>query len=295
MQSNKIALEVTSPSIRSSEEAIKNSVEKISAAVKKLGNIDYINIPEIIEENHEGKPYYRNIDPREFGRLLHEKTGKEIIVNKVVAHLPSKEFETWLTESISKFNLTNFVFVGVGSDHKKYPGIFVTDANKATAKVAQLTNKNLHTGNITIPSRNNEVQKIIEKTASGCNFFTTQILYESSGIKKLLHDYDKECKNKSTKPATIFLSFAPAASKQDIEFFKWLGVEFTLEIENRLLQAGDEEIGHVSVKIIREIYSEIIEYREKNNIHVPISLNIEAIFLQNLELAAELIKSLKQK
>src|SRR5207247_9071193 len=87
-----------------------------------LENLDAVNIPEVLEENHAGQPFYRDLDPRDFAALLGD-LRVDPIVNKVVAHVPSESLlRRWIHESLEQHALRNFVLVGGNSSRVRYPG-----------------------------------------------------------------------------------------------------------------------------------------------------------------------------
>ncbi|MDP3742090.1 MAG: mycobacterial-type methylenetetrahydrofolate reductase [Candidatus Micrarchaeota archaeon] len=280
---NKTMLEVAPPAKRTSTESINNTVEKI-AALANEHQVDYINIPEIIAENHEGTPLYKNMDPREFGCLLKSHTKAQIVVNKVVTHLPSAEFDTWLSNTVNQYNINNVVFVGGNSNSIKYHGINVIQANQ------KASNFNINIGNIAIPTRPNEVERLIAKTQSGCTFFTTQILFEADSMKNTLLQYANQCKKKNLTPATFFLCFAPLSDSLDIEYIKWLAAYLPKETEAKL----EKNPKKASVELAVEILQDIRNFRETTNLSIPLSTCVEPISTRNLDLAKEMLNAIRK-
>ena len=91
----------------------------------------------------------------------------------------------------------------------------------------------------------------MRKGSNGIEFFTTQVLYDSEKINKMLKYYDDICKENDVMPRRILLSFAPVSSKKNIDFLKWLGVEIPLHTEKRLLDE-DSDMTDESLKIARD-------------------------------------------
>jgi len=289
-------LELVPPSKRATPDAVSNSVEKISSEINKLECISCINIPEVIEENHVGVPYYRNIDTRIFGKSLFETTGKKIIVNKVIAHLPKPMFEEWVKETVRDYGINSMVFVGASREPFSYVGPSVVEADQCVANLAASDGggvglKGLEIGNILIPGRENEVERSIAKTKAGCSFFTTQLMFQPESFNEFAKEYCEECAKKDLERKRFFLSFAPARSGEDVEFFRWLGCDIPTSVISRLKESGDT-MGNTSIDIARDTLSDIMDFIEKNRLDIPISLNVEVIFMQNLPLAVEMIKSL---
>lgn len=275
-----IIFEVIPPGKSASEAHVKKIADKIADAINETRGISALNIPEIVEENHLGLPFYRNLDSREFGVLLRDKCSKDLIINTVVVHKPKDRLEQWLDESIS-CGIRNFVFVGAKINSINYPGPSIIEANSIS------NSKKINIGNILIPERENEADRLIKKSVSGCNFFTSQVLFEPENILKVLKDYSLKCEKSGVKPAKIFLSFAPVSRFDDIEFLRWLGVEIKESTEKIFKQA--QIIGEESTRKITDVLKEIFNYVEKNKINIPLGLNIEYISLHNLESAINLV------
>lgn len=275
----KIMYEVVPPSKRSSEQYREKVVNSLADSISRMKSVDILDIPEIVEENYCGKPYYRNFDSREFASILKKKIGKEIVINKVVPHFSSKpKFKEWLDETTENYRIDKFVFVG-GTFKMAYPGPTVLEANK-------LAHSNgLIFGNIAIPTRPNEAESLAAKTAAGCSFFTTQILFEPEKISDIIKEYAEECRKQNLKPSKFYLSFSPISDTEDIEFFEWLGVHINERTKSRLMHAGNA--GLESVRIVQEAYSKIISQADGL---VPIGANIEQVTLHNLQLSENLVE-----
>lgn len=280
---NKIIFEVM-PYPKTASESYANKItDKIVNAVNEMEKVSIINIPEIVEENHIGQPYYRNIDARKFGKELGEKCNKEIMVNTVVVHHKSKGyFEQWLGESIDKYGVKNFVFVGAKIPTLKYPGPSVPEANLIAKS------KNVNFGNIFIPDRPNEADRLVEKTKAGCKFFTSQVLFEADAALSAIKQYTEKCKSNELKPSKFYLSFAPISSEDDLIFIKWLGAEISKETESRLKKA--EDMGQESISAVLELIEKILNSNKKNS-NAEIGLNIGYVMLHNLDFARDLVKN----
>jgi len=277
---HEIIFEVIPHTKNASDSYTKKIIDRIATTINEIKGVSLLNIPEIVEENHIGLPYYRNIDSREFGLMLRQTCKKDIMVNTVVVHHNPKEiFEQWLDESISKYNIKNFVFVGSKINSIKYPGPSITEANFIAR------NKKINFGNIFIPERENEADRLIRKTASGCNFFTSQVIFEPENVIKILDEYSIKCAECNLKPAKVFLSFSPVSNLEDISFVKWLGAEIKEKTEQKL--KSSQNIGDESIEIIIKALNEICDFIDRYKINIPLGLNIEYITLHNLELAKD--------
>lgn len=272
-------LEIAPPPRRATRETVEKLVEKISAVTNST-KVDYVNLPEIIAENFQGKPLYKNVDCAEFAKIVHTATGKKIVVNKVVAHLNASEFSQWVKKTLEQ-EITEIVLVGSASNIVSYPGISVIEANAIAHKLGVII------GNISIPNRENEAQRLVQKTKAGCSFFTTQVLFEVQTMKNVLKEYSSLCASENLKPAAFFLSFAPASDAIDLDYLKWLGGVVPEKTEAQLSKNYKEE----SVKLAIELYKDMHDYVDANHLNIELALNVEPIASHNLPLAQQILNS----
>ncbi|TMA05104.1 MAG: hypothetical protein E6J94_09310, partial [Methanobacteriota archaeon] len=155
-----LVLEIVPPSRRASEKAIAALVDRVRDSVRTLGNLDGLNLPQVLDENHQGQPFLRNLDPRDFAERLGDDLGVDPIVNNVVAHAPSRDaFRHWVKESLED-GMRSFVLVGGTSSRVRYPGPTVLEANQILRTAAK-GHPDVALGNITIPDRENEVDRLV--------------------------------------------------------------------------------------------------------------------------------------
>src|SRR5437879_13065382 len=84
-----VVLEIVPPGRRASEKAVTSFVDRLREAMLSLRTLDAINIPEVLDENHAGQPFYRDMDPRVCASLLRGDLPPDTIGKKVAAHEPS--------------------------------------------------------------------------------------------------------------------------------------------------------------------------------------------------------------
>ena len=283
--STPIVFEVVPPGRRASDKAVNTLVRRVQDAVRSLPHLDAVNVPEVLDENHTGQPFYRNMDPQEFVERLGPDLGVEPIVNKVVAHVSSvAALRRWLRESLGEHDLRTFVLVGGTNSRVRYPGPSVIEANQAF-RAAVKNREDTALGNITIPERDHEVDRLVEKTRAGCQFFTTQVLFEAEPMATVLRAYGKRCASEGLPPATILLSFAPVSDYQDIEFLVWLGATVTPKTEETLLTANGRPIGRASIDVARTLWSHLQAAARLSRPPVPLGVNIEEVSVHNFDLA----------
>ena len=256
-------------------------------------SIDAVNIPEVREEVRNGMRKTTELvklDPAIVSLYLQRYGVEDIIINKPVVYDVWEEQKKWLSQAYEN-GIQNFIFVGGESSAISYPGISVSDATKKVTEELRSEFPEVAIGGITIPTRAQEVKRLVKKTQAGTEFFTSQVIYESESVKQLLKSYWEICRLKNIKPQTIFLSFAPIASYSDVELLTWLGVEIP-QIIRQELKIGWLGMAERSFKICENILLDVLSYLKENNIQVPVGLNIEHISRRNFELSFILLSRL---
>lgn len=264
------------------------------AQILKKHPIDGVNLPEVREETRSGKrsiPELIKLEPRVVCSYLQKQGISNVIVNRPVVYLPWEKQIAWLKETYNKYNIHNFVLVGGESSKVSYPGPAVVEVATLITEKLRSEFPDIFLGGITIPSRTNEADRVLAKTIAGIEFFTSQIIYDSKDVKKLLKEYWQLCRQKKVAPKMIFLSFAPATSLRDIELLRWLGVEIP-QNTFKTLTSGWLGVGWRSIETCQKILKDILRFVKSNDIEVPLGLNVEHINRHNFELSFILLRKL---
>jgi 5,10-methylenetetrahydrofolate reductase len=268
------------PSSRAKAARAAAEVEGVVALVNANPRIDALDVPELVDENHEGRPLYRTEDPRHYGRVLAERTGREVVVNKVVAHLENPEaIERWATETV-RMGIRHVVLVGGTSRYIPYPGPAVTEADRICRPIVEGAGGLV--GNITIPQRDGEPHRMLSKTRAGASFFTTQIVFDAESTFTMVREYDLLCRLASLAPVPVLLSFAPLVDDQDAEFIRWLGADVPEPVERAILEGDDGGAVRRSVERALEVWTSVVERSRSAGVEVPLGVNVEQISARHL-------------
>ena len=286
-----VAYEILPP--RKEDGTLNSYAETISSLLSQT-HIDAINIPEVHDEVGRGDRPVANQkrgEPREFGMLLQDIVGIEAIINRVVVHEPYYKQMQWFEETNTKFEIENMIIVGGESSNFNYPGPSVNEILDAVTNKHNQNGGNIFCGGIAIPSRKQESKNLINKSNNGSEFFTTQVLYDSENIIRMINNYQTRCNELNTFPRRILLSFAPVSSQKNVEFLKWLGVEIPTNTEH-YLQARPGSMTERSLDVAIEVLNEILNHIEKNDLKVPVGLNVEHIMSYNFQSSVEMLQEL---
>ncbi|MFG1520052.1 MAG: hypothetical protein AAE977_06235 [Thermoplasmataceae archaeon] len=258
--------------------------DEIVSMLKPFKRLNAINVPELVEENHEGKPRYNSVYTRKLARSIADSIGVDAIVNKVVVHIESyEEYVKWIAET-SSLGISNIIFVGGNTRHHRYPGPSVSEANITIKHLEERSQINgITVGNICLPERSGEAKKMLYKTMTGAKFFTTQMLFDGRQIAEVLNEYGKLCSTARIEPSTVLLSFAPLKSTADLNLLDFLGVDLPESTKNFILEdVSMTESTHRSLLNALNVYSSVTEALENMDYKVPIGVNIEQLTKSNL-------------
>ncbi|HEV2317662.1 MAG TPA: hypothetical protein VGV89_08840 [Thermoplasmata archaeon] len=291
--STPLVFEPVPPSVRANPVRSGLQVEELLRLLRSAPRLDAVNVPELVDENHDGKPYYRTGDIRSFAHTVAEQADREVIVNKVVAHLESAAaLEGWVRETLDR-GIRNVVLVGGSSRYIPYPGPPVLEANRICHTVLDGVGGLL--GNIAIPQRTGEPNRMIAKTRAGTSFFTTQILFDAEGVLRLLRGYERQCRDSGVPPAAVLLSFAPLADETDAEFVRWLGADIPEAAERAILNGDDGSAAARSVRRALAVYDEVDRARQAESWRVPLGINVEQISQRHLPSAVEMLRAFAER
>lgn len=289
LRSNPLFFEPVPPAARLRPERAEKQLAAVVELIRTVPRVDAVDVPELVDENHEGRPYYRTWDPRDYAHRIHEETGREVIVNKVVAHLATPTAVVdWAGETVAR-GIRHVVLVGGTSRYIPYPGPTVIEANRLCHPIFQGVSGSL--GNITIPQRPGEAHRMLAKTRAGASFFTTQILFDTEAAIRMIHEYDRLCREASLSPAALLLSVAPLADESDAEFARWLGADVSEIAEQEILLGPESEAGSRSVAHALRLWATIEGERRKQGLSVPLGINVEQITTHHLADAGAMVRA----
>jgi 5,10-methylenetetrahydrofolate reductase len=284
-----LLFEPVPPSARASPVRAGLFAEELVRLLRGVPRLDAIDVPELVDENHEGRPYYRSGESREFAHVVSEQIERDAIVNKVVAHLASTEaLSQWAEETLAQ-GVRHVILVGGSSRYIPYPGPAVIEGNRIVDPI--LRRGEGHLGNIAIPQRQGEARRMFAKTQAGASFFTTQILFDGEHVIEMIREYDRLCREASVDPATVILSFAPLADEVDAEFVRWLGADITESAERAILDGEDGGEGSRSVARARDVYRGVGAVAATEHWSTVLGVNVEQISQRHLGTAAEMLRA----
>lgn len=281
------------PPARTPAHRVEERTAAVARLVASIPRVDALVVPELVDENHEGQPHYRTGDPRVYARQFAERTGREVIVNKVVAYLPDiPAVEQWARETVDR-RVLHVVLVGGSSRYIPYPGPPVAEANRLCRPIFVSAGGSI--GNIAILQRAGEAHRMLAKTRAGASFFTTQLLFGADSAREVLLRYDLLCRQASLPPATVLLSVAPIADDEDAEFVRWLGADLPDATERTILEGEEQDAARRSVEIAVSVWEDVARMARAERLTVPIGINVEQISARHLEVAGELLREFARR
>jgi len=283
---------VPSPA-RTPSHRVEERTSEVARLIQDVPRVDAIDIPELVDENHEGQPHYRSGDLPGYALALAQRTGREIILNKVVAHLADgRALERWAHETVER-GIRHAVLVGGSSRYIPYPGPPVAEADQLCRPIFAAAGGAV--GNIAIPQRVGEAHRMLAKTRAGATFFTTQLLFDAEAARKVLLQYDLLCRQASIPPAAVLLSVAPIVDDQDAEFVRWLGADLPESAERAILGGEESEAAGRSLEIAVSVWVGVVQMARAEHLAVPIGVNVEQISARHLAVAGTLLREFARR
>lgn len=282
----RISFEVVAPPLAWQADAVRQWATEVASLLSKHG-ISSLNLPEVVNEARPGGrtvPFLPKMDHVRFGELVREKRpGLTLIPHKRCGLIAKESFARWVQKVHDK-TIRHIVVVG-GESHKiTYKGFSVSEA----AAFIKQSIPDLQVGGITIFTRKNEVERIVAKVKSGITFFLSQIIFETVGMKQVLIDLRRRCREEGLEPPDVCVSLAPAARVRDIEFMQWLGVEFPPAVLSYLTDKGEKGVEARTFEVLERLVDDLITFMDKENF--DLGFNIGHVVYANLELSERLVE-----
>ncbi|MBH0059147.1 methylenetetrahydrofolate reductase [Pseudoalteromonas sp. SWXJZ94C] len=277
----------TPPKIGTDKAQLKTIAEKLLGRLHEI-EYDGVIIYDIQDESsrtNQDRPFAfkQTVDPREYSHLLRNLSAQDVITYKSVAQRGVGEFKDWLSETKNDYDLQNVVLVGSPSSVGDIK-LSLPDAYKALAEQSD----DFFLGGVTIAERHsskrNEHERLIEKTAQGCQFFISQAVYDAQATIELITSYARTCKAQGITPQRIILTFTPCGGEKTLDFMQWLGISVPEATKWRMLDA-DNTLSE-SVRICRENLDLIL--KSCAHLDVPLGLNIESLTNRKEEIDASI-------
>ena len=277
----------TPPKIGTDKAQLKTIAEKLLGRLHEI-EYDGVIIYDIQDESsrtNQDRPFAfkQTVDPREYSHILRNLSAQDVITYKSVAQRGVGEFKDWLSETKNDYDLQNVVLVGSPSSIGDIK-LSLPDAYKALAEQSD----DFFLGGVTIAERHsskrNEHERLIEKTAQGCQFFISQAVYDAQATIELITSYARTCKAHGITPQRIILTFTPCGGEKTLEFMQWLGISVPEATKWRMLDA-DNTLSE-SVRICRENLDLIL--KSCAHLDVPLGLNIESLTNRKEEIDASI-------
>jgi 5,10-methylenetetrahydrofolate reductase len=228
-------------------------------------------------------PFMSTLDPRAYSKLIREKAGKPVITYKSVSQRDKAAFSEWLDEAWNKYGVRDTVLVGSPSSD----GEIKLSLNDAYQVIANHQHP-YQLGGVTIAERHavkgNEHERLLSKSAQGCDFFVSQAVYNPQATIDMLSSYARRCREEGISPKRVILTFTPCGSAKTLEFMEWLGISVPDATRFRILDANSPL--QESIRICRNNLEQILE--AVLPLGIPLGLNIESLTNRKEEIDASI-------
>ncbi|MBE0355783.1 methylenetetrahydrofolate reductase [Pseudoalteromonas phenolica] len=277
----------TPPKMGTDEAQVKTIAQKLLGRLHEI-EYDGVVIYDIQDESSRTQvprpfPFKHTVDPCEYSQLVKELSQLDVITYKSVAQREANEFHQWLDNTKSKHGLNNLVLVGSPSSN----GDVKLSLPKAYETI-EAHPDDFFLGGVTIAERHankrNEHERLLEKTAQGCEFFISQAVYNAQATIDLITSYARSCRQQGLEPKRIILTFTPCGGEKTLQFMEWLGISVPEATKWRMLDSQNPL--SESIRICRENLDLIIQ--SCAHLNVPLGLNIESLTNRKEEIDASI-------
>lgn len=269
--------------------------------VLKDGRIAAINIPELTNRRVEnGATVYSpaTIPPEDYALMIRDL--KEPMVNIVAPRQEESTFVARARRILLSYRIPNIVIVGKEKATDELPG---PDVARALRLLSDDKPESCSLGGICIFSRASsgtdekgervstlaEPRRVWLKGLAGCDFVTSQIVFEAGPALKFLVSYQRLCRETGRDPLTVFVSLATVPTPSILALLESLDVSIPSRTKKRL--AGSSDMGRESVKIASEAIQDLLVGAEREGIEVPLGLQVEQVGVNNGDLSLRLLDS----
>ncbi len=277
----------TPPKDNTSQENVSDIADKL---LGRLSAIDYdgMIVYDIQDESSRTDkprpfPFIKTYDPREYSRIIREKSQHPVITYKSVSQKDRADFDNWLEEAWEHYGIRDIVMVGSPSSDGEVR-LSLNEAYKALAE--HRADYNL--GGVTIAERHakkgDEHLRLMQKGDQGCTFFVSQAVYNAQATIDMLSRYARECKEREVEPRRVILTFTPCGSAKTLEFMEWLGISVPEATRYRILDAHNPLAE--SIRVCRSNLEQILEACLP--LGIPLGLNIESLTNRKDEIDASI-------
>jgi len=277
----------TPPKDNTSQENVSDIADKL---LGRLSAIDYdgMIVYDIQDESSRTDkprpfPFMKTYDPREYSRIIREKSQHPVITYKSVSQRDRADFDNWLEEAWEHYGIRDIVMVGSPSSDGEVR-LSLNEAYKALAE--HRADYNL--GGVTIAERHakkgDEHLRLMQKGDQGCAFFVSQAVYNAQATIDMLSRYARECKEREIEPRRVILTFTPCGSAKTLEFMEWLGISVPEATRYRILDAHNPLAE--SIRVCRSNLEQILEACLP--LGIPLGLNIESLTNRKDEIDASI-------
>jgi hypothetical protein len=272
---------VTPPRRAASPERAQEIAEVTLERLRPLG-LDGLVLYDIDDESDRTSqerpfPFLPTMDPADYLARHLSACDVPAVVYRVVGKYPEADLRSWLVAQDTDRVLS--VFVGASSRGKP-----VATSLAQARQLRSAVRPELVLGGVAIPERHtrrgDEHLRMLEKQATGCSFFVTQVVYDVNATKDLVSDYRYECDARGVAPVPIVFTFSVVGSTKTLEFLSWLGVDVPRWIQNELRHAADPLVASHEQAFATAL--DLIAYCRR--LGVPFGLNVESVSIRRAEI-----------
>lgn len=285
----------TPPRSDATPERIDLAAERLASRVAGL-SLDGLVVYDVQDEAARTDvprpfPFIPTSDPRAYAHRLQNLTGLPALTYKCVVDFNEAGWLAWLAETMADYQVAGLSLVGSATPTPPPDALPVDRALQLAAAQAGAP----ALGGVAIAERHSpaydESRRLLHKAERGCDYFVSQVVYQSEPTVRLLTDYATACAQTGQTPRRIALTFSPCGRPRTLEFIKWLGVAISPATERAILE--DPAPFSRSIQICCDNLRTVLD--QGLGERLPLGINIESVSIHRDEIEAsiELVHALR--
>ncbi|MFI7588629.1 5,10-methylenetetrahydrofolate reductase [Spongisporangium articulatum] len=282
-RSGALLVGLTPPRRSTAPEKVAEIADRTMARLRPL-DLDGVVLYDIDDESdridtERPFPYLPTLDPAVFRDRYFSALPHPSVVYRCVGKYDERELEEWLAKADVERTAT--VFVGASSGDKQ-----VRTTLARAHELRRAVAPGLLTGSVVITERykrrGDEHVRMLAKQRQGCDFFVSQVVYDTDATKSLLSEYHYLCREAGEAPRPVVFTLSVCGSLTTLDFLKWLGVDVPRWFENTLRFEPDP--------LERSFAQSLTGARELRDfcgqLGLPYGFNVESVSSRRIEIEA---------
>ena len=201
--------------------------------------------------------------PMDYGLILRLFPNANAVIYRRTHQAGFDKHRRWIIRAaIDGFK--SVIAVGNSSSKKSYSGISPLEFASLVQQISERGLADIIQGGICIPSRANELERMLQKESAGISYFVTQYLFESANIDRLYEEYKRKSEETGKPVPRIVIGVTPITGEKNYSFLtNKLRVAIPEDARNKIF-SDDKGTIESSIRYISELLKRFFDKYQKD-------------------------------